>query len=214
LPGSRHRHHVGEHLLHGERRADLDVQPRLVVARVGEAVHDARRDLDHVAGACQTSVQPDPEAHAPGEHLEAFCLDRVDVRDRHRAAGEQSEIESEQLPAGAGRGVRKGEALARLSGVDAVAGLLDGPRARGAFLLRSSLNPRWSLRIEDEAPLTVMAMVQGDAWVLSDGSDPVAMGRGDVAVFRGPDPYTVASHPATPPQVAILPRTGVPGPQP
>jgi AraC-like DNA-binding protein len=89
--------------------------------------------------------------------------------------------------------------------MDAVAGLLDGPRARGAFLLRSNLEAPWSLRIEDEAPLTVMAIVRGEAWVLPDGGDPVATGRGDVAVFRGPDPYLVASHPAIPPQVAILP---------
>jgi AraC-like DNA-binding protein len=89
--------------------------------------------------------------------------------------------------------------------MDAVAGLLDGPRARGAFLLRSNLDPPWSLRIEDEAPLTVLAMVRGDAWVLPDGGDPVATGPGDVAVFRGPGHYVVASHPAIPPQVAILP---------
>jgi hypothetical protein len=87
----------------------------------------------------------------------------------------------------------------------AVAGLLDGPRARGAFLLRSNLDPPWSLRIEDQAPLTVMAIVRGDAWVLPDGGDLVAMNPGDVAVFRGPDPYVVASHPAIPPQVAVLP---------
>ena len=84
--------------------------------------------------------------------------------------------------------------------MDAVAGLLDGPRARGAFLLRSNLDPPWSLRIEDKAPLTVMAIVRGEAWVLPDGGDPVAMGRGDVAVVRGPDPYLVASHPAIPPR--------------
>src|SRR5665648_12339 len=87
--------------------------------------------------------------------------------------------------------------------MDAVAGLLDGPRAREAFLLRSSMDPPWSLRIEDEAPLTVMAMVRGDAWVITDDGDQVAFGAGDVAVFRGPDPYTVADDPATAPQVVI-----------
>jgi len=40
--------------------------------------------------------------------------------------------------------------------MDAIAGLLDGPRAREAFLLRSSLAPPWSLRIQDQAPLTVL----------------------------------------------------------
>ena len=41
--------------------------------------------------------------------------------------------------------------------MDAIAGLLDGPRAREAFLLRSSLDPPWSLRIQDEAPLTAVS---------------------------------------------------------
>jgi AraC-like DNA-binding protein len=89
--------------------------------------------------------------------------------------------------------------------MDAVAGLLDGPRAREAFLLRSSMDPPWSLRIQDEAPLTVMAMVRGDAWVVPDDDEPVSMRRGDVAIIRGPDPYTVADDPATPPQAVIHP---------
>ena len=89
--------------------------------------------------------------------------------------------------------------------MDAIAGLLDGPRAREAFLLRSSLEPPWSLRIQDEAPLTVLAMVRGEAWVVPDDGEPVALAAGDVAVFRGPDPYTVADDPATPPLIAIDP---------
>lgn len=90
--------------------------------------------------------------------------------------------------------------------MDSVAGLLDGPRARGAFLLRSVLDPPWSMRIEDEAPLTLVAVVRGGAHVLPDGDDaPFAMGAGDVAVLRGPDPYVVADDPATAPQVVILP---------
>jgi AraC-like DNA-binding protein len=35
--------------------------------------------------------------------------------------------------------------------MDALASLLDGPRARGAFLLRSILRRPWSLRIQDRA---------------------------------------------------------------
>jgi AraC-like DNA-binding protein len=89
--------------------------------------------------------------------------------------------------------------------MDAVAGLLDGPRARDAFLLRSSMDPPWSLRIQDEAPLTVMAMVRGGAWVVRDDDEPVSMRRGDVAIIRGPDPYIVADDPATPPQAVIHP---------
>jgi AraC-like DNA-binding protein len=89
--------------------------------------------------------------------------------------------------------------------MDAIAGLLDGPRAREAFLLRASMDPPWSLRIVDEAPLTIVAMVRGAAWVLPDEGDPVLLRAGDVALMRGPDPYTMADDPATEPQVAILP---------
>jgi len=89
--------------------------------------------------------------------------------------------------------------------MDAVAGLLDGPRAREAFLLRASLDPPWSLRIEDEAPLTVVAVVRGAASVLYDDGETTRLEPGDVAVFRGPDPYTVADDPQTAPQAVILP---------
>lgn len=90
--------------------------------------------------------------------------------------------------------------------MDSVAGLLDGPRARDAFLLASVLDPPWSMRIEDEAPLTLVAVVRGKAYVLPDGDGaPLAMDAGDVAVLRGPDPYVVADDPATAPQVVILP---------
>jgi len=50
--------------------------------------------------------------------------------------------------------------------MDAVCSLLQGPRAQGAFLMRSSMDPPWSLRIEDEAPLTLAAVVRGSAWVV------------------------------------------------
>jgi len=90
--------------------------------------------------------------------------------------------------------------------MDAVAGLLDGPRARGAFLLRSVLDPPWSMRIEDEAPLTLVAMVRGAACVIPDGAaGPLWLRAGDVAILRGPEPYVVADDPATAPQVLILP---------
>jgi len=89
--------------------------------------------------------------------------------------------------------------------MDPLAALLDGPRAHGAFLLRSVLTPPWSLRIEDRAPLTVVSVVRGEAWIVPDGGDGVVLGEGDVAIARGPDPYLVADHPSTPPQALILP---------
>jgi AraC-like DNA-binding protein len=89
--------------------------------------------------------------------------------------------------------------------MDSIAGLLDGPRARGAFLLRSVLDPPWSMRIEDEAPLTLVAMVRGSAHVRPEVAEPFALRAGDVAILRGPDPYVVADAPETAPQVVILP---------
>ncbi|HLL67308.1 MAG TPA: AraC family transcriptional regulator [Micromonosporaceae bacterium] len=89
--------------------------------------------------------------------------------------------------------------------MDALAGLLDGPRARGAFLLRAVLDPPWSLRIQDQAPLTMLALVRGAAWLIHGSTPAVRLQEGDVAIVRGPEPYTVADDPATPPQVVIHP---------
>jgi AraC-like DNA-binding protein len=89
--------------------------------------------------------------------------------------------------------------------MDPLVALLDGPRAHGAFLLRSVLTPPWSLRIEDRAPLTVVSVVRGEAWIVPDTGEAVLLGEGDVAIARGPDPYLVADHPSTPPQALILP---------
>jgi AraC-like DNA-binding protein len=89
--------------------------------------------------------------------------------------------------------------------MDALAGLLDGPRAQGAFLLRAVFAPPWSMRIEDRAPLTIMAVLAGTAWVRPDGEGWVRLGPGDTAVARGPEPYVVADDPATAPQVTIRP---------
>ncbi|MEU0569063.1 AraC family transcriptional regulator [Nonomuraea sp. NPDC005983] len=89
--------------------------------------------------------------------------------------------------------------------MDQLAALLDGPRARGAFLLRSLLDPPWSLRIQDEAPLTLVAMVRGGAWIVPESGEPVPLLPGEVAVLRGPEPYTVADEPGTSPQIVIHP---------
>ena len=60
------------------------------------------------------------------------------------------------------------------------------------------------MRIEDEAPLTLVAVVEGTAAV-SIGPDTARLEAGDVAVIRGPQHYTVADDLATPPLIRILP---------
>ncbi|TPQ23865.1 AraC family transcriptional regulator [Streptomyces sporangiiformans] len=89
--------------------------------------------------------------------------------------------------------------------MDALAGLLEGPRARGAFMIRACFEPPWCIRIEDRAPLTVMLMVRGDAWVMPDEGERLFLRAGDLAIARGPDPYTCADAPSTAPQALILP---------
>ena len=89
--------------------------------------------------------------------------------------------------------------------MDAIAGLLDGPRARRAFLLRCTMDPPWALHIRDEAPLTLVAMLRGRACFVLDGREPHWLDRGDVAILRGPDHYLFADDPATPPQAIIHP---------
>ncbi|WP_267242425.1 AraC family transcriptional regulator [Streptomyces sp. PR69] len=89
--------------------------------------------------------------------------------------------------------------------MDALAGLLDGPRARGAFLLRMVMAPPWSVRVEDRAPLCLMCVDRGEAWVVPESGDPVLLRPGDLAIARGPAPYTVADDPDTPPQAVAGP---------
>ncbi|WP_031074570.1 AraC family transcriptional regulator [Streptomyces sp. NRRL WC-3742] len=89
--------------------------------------------------------------------------------------------------------------------MDTLTGLLDGPKARGAFLLRSVLTPPWALRIEDGAPLSVVTPVRGDTWILPEHGSPLLLRPGDVAIVRGPQPYTVADDPATPVDVVVGP---------
>jgi len=72
-------------------------------------------------------------------------------------------------------------------------------------MIRACFEPPWSVRIEDRAPLTVMLMVRGDAWVMPDAGEPVRLRAGDLAIARGPDPYTCADDPGTEPQALILP---------
>ena len=90
--------------------------------------------------------------------------------------------------------------------MDAVVGLLDGVRARGAFVLRMVLDPPWSMRIQDDAPLTLICQTHGRAAVVGDSSGTVWLEAGDVAVTRGTEHYLFADDPGTRPMVVIHPR--------
>ena len=92
-----------------------------------------------------------------------------------------------------------------MSEIDEFSGLLEGPRARGAFALRTLLASPWCLRVEANSPLTVIAMVRGGCHIAHDGGEEVSLGPGDVAITRAPGHYTVADHPGTEPTIYIHP---------
>jgi AraC-like DNA-binding protein len=89
--------------------------------------------------------------------------------------------------------------------MDAVVGLLDGVRARGAFVLRMMLDPPWSMRIQDEAPLTLICQTHGRAAIVGDRTGTVWLQAGDVALTRGTEQYLFADDAGTAPMVVIHP---------
>lgn len=95
--------------------------------------------------------------------------------------------------------------MASLTSVDVLEALLDGPRARSAFLLRALLDPPWTLRIEDEAPLTLLTVLRGEAVVATDQGETATLAPGRVAVVRGPGHYTVGDGAGRRPDVVVYP---------
>ena len=90
--------------------------------------------------------------------------------------------------------------------MDVVATLLEGPRARDAFVIRTQMAAPWGLRIEDQAALTVVVVLDGRCRLDHDSLDtPVVLDAGDLAVVRGPDPYTISDAQGSDPRIRILP---------
>ncbi|HET6736672.1 AraC family transcriptional regulator [Mycobacterium sp.] len=89
--------------------------------------------------------------------------------------------------------------------MDAVVGLLDGVRARGAFVLRMMMDPPWSMSIRDEAPLTLICQTYGSASIVGESSGTVWLRPGDVALTRGTEHYMFADDPTTAPMIVIHP---------
>ncbi|MBA8824764.1 AraC-like DNA-binding protein [Saccharopolyspora lacisalsi] len=83
--------------------------------------------------------------------------------------------------------------------------LLSGARARGAFVLRTVQSPPWSVHVRDSAPLSVVTVARGAPWVVPDAGDPVLLDSGDIAMMRGPDPFTFTDDLRTPVDVIIHP---------
>ncbi|HSP28591.1 MAG TPA: AraC family transcriptional regulator [Ilumatobacteraceae bacterium] len=89
--------------------------------------------------------------------------------------------------------------------MDPLTGLLDGPQASGAFVMRMVMEPPWGIRVEDRAPLTVAAVIDGEAWVTPAGGSPSRLRRGQIGLLCGPDPYRFGDRPEAPVQVVVHP---------
>ncbi|MBH0779613.1 AraC family transcriptional regulator [Nocardia bovistercoris] len=81
--------------------------------------------------------------------------------------------------------------------MDTLSQLLDGVHARGALLTQSILSPPWSLRFTSGAALSTATMLRGRAWITPSSGDPVMIDAGDIAIIRGPAPYTIADEPTS-----------------
>ncbi|MHA7282952.1 AraC family transcriptional regulator [Arthrobacter sp. TMS2-4] len=84
--------------------------------------------------------------------------------------------------------------------MDPLTHFLDGPRAMGAFALAMHMSAPWGVRVDDRAALTIVAVTRGRARV-----DEMLLTVGDVALIRGPEPYSVTDDVASVPSIRIGP---------
>lgn len=88
--------------------------------------------------------------------------------------------------------------------MDRVSALLDGPRARGAFVVRCLLQPPWAIHVCDRAPLTIVAVARGEAWITQSAAAS-RVPEGSVALVAGPEPYQLSSDPGRAADIVIHP---------
>ncbi|MFF1252607.1 AraC family transcriptional regulator [Pseudarthrobacter sp. NPDC058329] len=84
--------------------------------------------------------------------------------------------------------------------MDPLTHFFDGPRAVGAFALSMHMSAPWGVNVCDNAALTVLAVTKGRARV-----DGTLLQFGDVALIRGPEPYSVTDAAGNAPSIEIGP---------
>ncbi|WP_311214466.1 MULTISPECIES: AraC family transcriptional regulator [unclassified Arthrobacter] len=87
--------------------------------------------------------------------------------------------------------------------MDPLSQFLTGPRAQAAFALRVVMDPPFAIDVQDQAALTVIVVVSGEAWISADGAEPQLILQGQAATVRGPEPYIVADAPGREATVVI-----------
>lgn len=87
--------------------------------------------------------------------------------------------------------------------MDPLSQFLTGPRAQAAFALRVVMDPPFAIDVQDQAALTVIIAVRGQAWISPAAKDPEVLVQGQAATVRGPGPYVVSDSPGRPATVVI-----------
>ncbi|MDC2947931.1 AraC family transcriptional regulator [Streptomyces heilongjiangensis] len=81
--------------------------------------------------------------------------------------------------------------------MDPLSSLLSGIRAEGSVVTHAVLTAPWTIRFADAAPLVMISVLRGGGTLrLPDGTQR-AIGPGDTAVVRGPEPFHLVDHPAS-----------------
>jgi AraC-like DNA-binding protein len=84
--------------------------------------------------------------------------------------------------------------------MDPLSSLLNDVRAEGALFGQTVMRPPWSVQFADGAPLTMVVMLSGTAWIHSGSGEPepVRVDPGAVAVVAGVAPFSLADAPDAP----------------
>jgi AraC-like DNA-binding protein len=79
--------------------------------------------------------------------------------------------------------------------MDMLTEVLEDVRSSGSLLGRNLLSPPWSIGLEEDAALTLVAVLRGEAWLLLEGHEPTHLAAGDRALVTGPRTFAAASDP-------------------
>ena len=94
--------------------------------------------------------------------------------------------------------------------MDVLADRLRRGRARGTVFALSTLQPPWGMRLADDGPLSLHAVLAGEVWLTPPdgmGLAPVRLLQDDVALLRADGEYRLADSPGTP----CVPLGEIPG---
>jgi AraC-like DNA-binding protein len=85
-------------------------------------------------------------------------------------------------------------------GVDLIGDAVAAMRTGRPQVARALLYAPWGLRFPAAGAIGVQVILKGSAWLMGPGgSDPIALGAGDIALIRRHAPHALADDPATPP---------------